>query len=251
MGKYGKALESWQDCHASVPEVEEISWYRFVCCECNKPVFPVSRMNLLPWLILIRIQNNLHHDYTLVDRVSTAEVSDKLVDKKVMLVPQSTLLLCCSVFLGFSFHRIIRIYIWMWCFVWAIGEGSMNAENELLMLDPYSVCLKPPAPGTFTNARSFNFLCKINLQNCSPRSKPKSGGGRAPLGGKMLPANACLALMLRLWCSMPCKELVNNSSQRALIPGSVRCTVSRSSSDKTLEWIISKKAVILLPVEKL
>jgi len=43
--------------------------------------------------------------------VNTAEVSDKLVDKKVVLVPQSTLLRCCSEFLGVTFHRIIRIFI--------------------------------------------------------------------------------------------------------------------------------------------
>ncbi len=147
-------------------------------------------------------------------------------------------------FLGFSFHCIIRICVQRCCFVRAIHEGSVNAGNELLILDPYSVCLWPPAPYTLTidevNARSFTCLCKIDVPNSSPRSEPKSRGGRAPLGEKKLPANSCLALMLRLLCSMTFKDLVNVSSQRALIPGSDRCTLSRSPSDKHWDGLSQK-----------
>ncbi len=122
----------------------------------------------------------------------------------------------------------------------ATVEGFLNTGNELLILDPYSVCLWPPAPCTlttilsiesikYTQDRSLSFTClrKIDFPNSSPMSEPKSHGGRAPLGGEKLPANSCLTLMQRLLCSMLFNELVNVSSQRALIQGSVRCTVSR------------------------
>jgi hypothetical protein len=35
------------------------------------------------------------------------------------------------------------------------------------------------------NARSFTCLCKIIFPNSSPKSEPKSGGGRAPVGEKV------------------------------------------------------------------
>ncbi len=82
-----------------------------------------------------------------VCRVDTAGVSDKLVDKKVVLVPQSTLLRCCFDFLGFSFQSIIRIFIRRWYFN---GEGSVNAGNELWILDSYFVCFQQPAPCSLT-----------------------------------------------------------------------------------------------------
>ncbi len=184
--------------HDRVPEVKKIWLYRFFLLWVYQSGIPCFRQ----WICCLdqnfaRIWNNLHY-CILIGRVKTAEVRDKLVDKKVILVLQSTLLRCCSdssEFLGFSFHCVIRICIWRCCFVLAIGEGSVNAGNELLILDPYWVCLWPPAPCTLTiekvNARSFTCLCKIDLPNSSPRSKPKSRDGRGPLGGEKLLAKSC------------------------------------------------------------
>jgi hypothetical protein len=69
--------------------------------------------------------SNLHH-YILVGMVNTAVVSDKLVNNKVILVPQSALLRCCSESLGFSFHCIIKIRLRRCCFIREISEGSVR-----------------------------------------------------------------------------------------------------------------------------
>jgi hypothetical protein len=69
--------------------------------------------------------SNLHH-YILVGMVNTAVVSDKLVNNKVILVPQSALLRCCSESLGLSFHCIIKICLRRCCFIREISEGSVR-----------------------------------------------------------------------------------------------------------------------------
>ncbi len=102
-GKYCKVLGQWQCPKSGRNIVVQVCFAVSVI----KRIFRFRQLICCFDLYLAEI-SNLHH-YILVGRVNTAEVSDKLVNKEVILVPQSSLLRCCSESLGFSFHCIIRI----------------------------------------------------------------------------------------------------------------------------------------------